>query len=126
MKVLIVEDEFLFAFYLQKQLNKAGYSVFEPVASGEKALATVRQDPPDVILMDMTLAGKMNGLETARSILAVHPAAFVFMTGHTDDETLENLMKLTPLGILTKPTTALAVQQLLQDWAKREDDLASD
>jgi CheY-like chemotaxis protein len=67
--MLIVEDDGLIALHLQELLRNSGYNVPGPVASGEEAIEYVRTSPlPDLILMDITLDGKLNGIETARQI----------------------------------------------------------
>ena len=100
LKVLIVEDEYLVALHLQMQLSRAGYRVLEPAASAEKVLAIAQQEPPDVVLMDLTLAGKMDGLEAARLLLAQQAMAMIFITGHNDEEMLSQLRSLNPVAIL--------------------------
>ena len=67
--ILIVEDDGLIALHLQELLQNAGYDIPPPVASGEEAIEYVRTCPlPDLILMDVTLDGRIDGIETARQI----------------------------------------------------------
>ena len=109
LKILIVEDEYLFALDLKMQLGRMGYTICDLVASGEKAIEAVQKYAPDVVLMDMTLAGQLSGFEAASAILASQKTQVIFMTGHNDDETIDQLKQLNPLAILTKPITARAV-----------------
>src|SRR5665647_1618669 len=83
--ILIVEDDSLIALYLQELLQNAGYNVPDPVASGEEAIEHVRTCPlPDLILMDITLDGKLNGIETARQIEKISDIPIIFLSAHSD------------------------------------------
>ena len=81
-RILIVEDEYLIALSFKRELENIGYDVFEPVASGQAAVDAASQEHPDIILMDMGLAGTLNGIEAARSITNQHNIPIIFMTGH--------------------------------------------
>ena len=113
LRILIVEDEAIIAMGLQMELEEAGYQVCQSVATGEEAIACVAQDPPDLVLMDNRLAGKMNGIEAARALLAVHPLPIIFMTGYAVHEIIERLQELKPLGILTKPVRVFQLAPLI-------------
>ena len=102
-RVLIVEDEFLAAFHLQRKLTKSGYTVSQPVATGEEAIERAEQEQPDVILMDIRLAGAIDGIEAAREIISRHTIPIIFMTGYSDGETRERAQRLDPAGYLAKP-----------------------
>ena len=67
--ILVVEDDGLIALHLVELLEKAGYRVIDPACSGERALRTLERSPqPDLILMDIGLAGSLDGIETALQI----------------------------------------------------------
>jgi CheY-like chemotaxis protein len=80
--VLIVEDEQIVAAYLQTLLTRAGFAAPETVATGELAVERARSLHPDAILMDINLAGKMNGVEAANQIAMFSKAPFIFVTAH--------------------------------------------
>ena len=67
-KILIVEDQNLIALSLKTMLEDLGYFVLEPLNSGEKAVHKVATNRPDLILMDIKLAGKMDGITAATQI----------------------------------------------------------
>jgi CheY-like chemotaxis protein len=115
-KILIVEDEFLFAFDLKNQLSRLGYALCDIVSSGEKALELVREEGPDLVLMDLNLSGRMNGIDAAQKIRSLYEKPIIFMTGYADEESVEQIKQANPLGILTKPITARAVHSIIQDW----------
>ncbi len=104
-KLLLVEDEFLIAKLLQKNLQLVGYEVCELVSTGEEAVERAGQEQPDFILMDIRLAGKMNGIEAAREIEQRFQIPIIFMTGYSDEEVVAQAKALNPLAYLVKPVT---------------------
>jgi two-component system, response regulator PdtaR len=85
-KILIVEDEVLSAMYLENRLVKQNFEVLEFVANGEDALNTAVEKRPDVILMDIRLAGHMDGIQAASKIFDVYEPKIIFMTGYQSGE----------------------------------------
>jgi CheY-like chemotaxis protein len=110
---LIVEDEAIIAMGVQMELELTGYEVSQIVATGEEAVACVAHDPPDLVLMDNRLAGKMDGIEAAQAILAVHPLPIIFMTGYAADDIMQRAHDLNPLGYLIKPIRIHELEPLI-------------
>lgn len=79
-RVLIVEDEFIVADDLEWQLTNIGYEVTGIAASGDEALSAIDDRWPDIVLMDIQLQGRMNGIETAKLIQGRTGAAIIFVT----------------------------------------------
>lgn len=103
-RILIVEDEFMIAMSLETELIEAGYDVIKIVTSGEKAVETAQIESPDVILMDIGLAGKLDGIEAAEKIQSVSPQiSIIFMTGYSDMEYNKQFNKFKTLKYLIKP-----------------------
>jgi len=102
-KILIVEDETLLALSLSLSLQEEGHIITGCVTSGEKALAMIEKDRPDIVLIDIKLDGGMDGIETSWRIRREHALPIVFMTGNTDHGTLQLANELDPVGILRKP-----------------------
>jgi PAS domain S-box-containing protein len=102
--ILIVEDEPNFAFALGKTLERSerGYHV-SVVHSGEEALQRAGEERPDLALMDIQLAGELNGVETATLINARFDVPVVYLTGHSDDALLQRAKLAGPYGYLVKP-----------------------
>ncbi len=90
-RILIVEDEGIIAFCLESTLTDLGYDVVGAVPSGEEALEEVRDQQPDLVLMDIQLLGKMNGIEAATQIRAQFGTPVVYMTGYAEGTLLEQL-----------------------------------
>jgi CheY-like chemotaxis protein len=102
--ILIVEDDSLIALHLQELLQNAGYDVPDPVASGEEAIEYVRTSPlPDLILMDITLDGRLNGIETARQIEKISYIPVIFISAHSDMEQLASEGNSATTAFIAKP-----------------------
>ena len=102
-KILIVEDEFLIAMGLEFELKQKKYEVINIVASGEKAIEIVQHQTPNLILMDIRLAGEIDGVETAHQIQSFSAIPIIFMTGYSNPEIMDKTKLLNPLGYLVKP-----------------------
>ncbi len=85
-KILIVEDEVLTAIYLQHQLNKNNCEVLQIVSSGEEAIKIASDSKPDVILLDVRLAGMMDGFDVAHKVVQIYSPIIVFMTGYRTND----------------------------------------
>jgi CheY-like chemotaxis protein len=102
--VLIVEDEGLIALHLNELLEDAGYRVAGPVSSGAMALRELDTTPaPDLVLMDIGLAGSPDGIETARQIRGRSAIPIIFLTAYSSEKVLDRMREVRPEGYLTKP-----------------------
>jgi signal transduction histidine kinase len=102
-RILVVEDERIVARDLAGALTEMGYVVPATVATGEDAIEQVRGLLPDVVLMDIRLPGSMDGIEAASAVREEHDIPVIFLTAHSDDETLRRAMQTEPVGYLVKP-----------------------
>jgi signal transduction histidine kinase len=102
-RILVVEDERIVARDLASALAELGYAVPATVATGEDALERVRDLHPDVVLMDIRLPGAVDGIQAATSIRQEHDVPVIYLTAHSDDETLRRAMETEPIGYLVKP-----------------------
>lgn len=102
-RILIVEDEPIIAMELESRLSNFGYDSAGSVASGEEALEKIEQDRPDLVLMDIRLKGKMDGIETADRIRSRQDVPVIFLTAFSDPKTLDRAKDTSPFGFLTKP-----------------------
>ena len=85
-KIMIVEDEAITAMYLLMRLKRLSYEVLKPIGSGENAIQIAQKESPNIILMDIGLAGKLDGIQTAREIQSFCDAHFIFMSGYQDED----------------------------------------
>jgi CheY-like chemotaxis protein len=108
-KILLAEDEALTALALQELLTDYGHQV-EIVSTGARVLASVANSQPDVILMDIGLAGGINGIETARQVRAHYPIPIVFMTGYSDKKHMDAAGQLSQVYV----TKAMGIEIVIQ------------
>ena len=102
-KIMIVEDEIIAAESEKRSLEELGYSVTSTVASGEKAIKKAEEDKPDLVLMDIELKGKMDGIEAAGIISSRFHIPTIFVTAYADDKILERAKITEPFGYIIKP-----------------------
>jgi putative two-component system response regulator len=102
-KIMIVEDEAIVAEDLARQLTNLGYDVVATAYSGEEAVEKVREIYPDLVLMDIVLAGKMDGIQAAGKIEAIADIPVVYLTAYSDEKTLGRAKISGPSGYVLKP-----------------------
>ncbi len=102
-KILIVEDDGILAVYLQRMISRLGYTVKGPVATGEDAVAAMGGQDIDLVLMDIELAGAMDGIAAAGIISRTHEVPIIFLSGFSQDPLLEQAQQVSPYGYLVKP-----------------------
>ncbi|MCX9083897.1 MAG: ATP-binding protein [Candidatus Methanoperedens sp.] len=102
-QILVVEDEIITAKVIQKKLISLGYNVPVTVASGEEAIKKVKENNPDLVLMDINLETKMDGIEAASIIRSFSNIPVIYLTTHSDDKTLERAKITEPYAYMVKP-----------------------
>jgi len=103
--ILVVEDEAVVAEEIQESLKELGYSVPVIVTSGKEAIKEAERIKPDLILMDIVLEGKIDGIAAADSIRGSYDIPVVYITAYADDNTVERARKTHPFGYIVKPFT---------------------
>jgi PAS domain S-box-containing protein len=101
--ILVVEDEALVADDLQRTLTRLGYVVPMPVATADDATEAVATLGPDLVLIDIKLRGKRDGIDAGREIRARFAKPIIYLTSHSDDATLARAKETSPHGYLLKP-----------------------
>lgn len=120
-RVLIVEDEGIVAADLQQSLVEMGYDPFGWTASGEEAVAIAREERPDLVLMDIGLAGALSGVEAARRIWQTLQIPVVYCTAQSDRQTLQAVNATENYGYVVKPFHGEAVRATIEmALARRE------
>lgn len=102
-RILVVEDSLIVAFHLRKTLEQEGYVVTGTESSGEDALKSIQKETPDLVLMDIMLAGKMDGIETAMTIKSKFRIPVIFLTALSDQDTIQRAKITEPFGYIMKP-----------------------
>ncbi len=87
--ILIVEDESLIASSIKNILSHLGYKKVYVANSGVGALKIIEEQHPDLVLVDIVLPGKINGIELAKQVRAHHKIPVIFVTGYSDENTLK-------------------------------------
>ncbi|AWK88343.1 response regulator [Azospirillum thermophilum] len=103
LRVLVVEDEAIAAMDLEMMLEVLGHSVCGVLAEGPEAVREAGATRPDLVLMDIRLAGGTDGVEAAHDIRRLYGIRSLFLTAHNDRATLERAAAAQPFAVLTKP-----------------------
>ena len=114
LKILIVEDERLTAKSLMLDLIDIGHVVLEPVAKGEEAVDVALNEDLDLILMDIRLAGGLDGIEAAEEIVQKKKIPIVYMTGYATEYVKERAMKTNPVAFFEKPITPNHIEEIIK------------
>jgi len=114
--ILLVEDEVIIAKCLQIELEDCGFDVRDFVGSGEEAIIRAKEINPDFILMDIHLAGDLDGIEAAQEIMINNDCKIIFATGYTEIELFERAQELNPLAYLRKPVTPSEVKDVIDTY----------
>jgi len=103
-KVLIVEDDLIIALSTEKMVQRLGFDEVKMVTTGEDAVQSAIDDHPDVILMDIRLAGEMDGIDAIMEIRKhVDDVKVIFITGNADPVYKEKAEKSGFEAYLIKP-----------------------
>jgi CheY-like chemotaxis protein len=115
-RILLVDDEAIAAMSLRLSLRKIGYSECQIVGNGEKAIEMVAQGLTDVVIMDIHLTGKMDGLEAVRQMQVFSPTLpVIFITGYVDWEYQERANELHPAAYIVKPIAIHELNTVLEN-----------
>jgi len=113
-KILIVEDEQIVAFDLRKRLTRLGYQVTGTAASGNKALALVDKELPNIVLMDIHIQGNIDGIEVAAKLQESYQIPVIYLTAYSEEKTLRRARATQPYGYLLKPFSDRELHVMIQ------------
>ena len=102
-KIYIVEDEPLIAETIKTALEKEGYTILGMTDNAKEALFDIQEMQPDLVLLDITLDGAMDGIEMITHLKKKKEIPFIYLTSHSDDITLERAKQTEPSGYIVKP-----------------------
>jgi len=102
-RILVVDDETVIAIELEKMLSAMGHEVVGRASSGEDAVELARCFKPDLILMDVTMPGKMDGIAAAETIKQKLGISVIFLTAYAQDDVIQRAKLAEPLGYILKP-----------------------
>ena len=113
-KILIVEDEMLIGAKISMQLTILGYEVTGILPRGEEALLHVEDNKPDIILLDVNLKGKLDGIETAERLQLRHSIPVIYLTANGDAATFNRAKHTKPAAFISKPYKQLDLQRAIE------------
>ena len=113
-KILVVDDEAIITMQLEERLHAMGYTVAGMAATGEDAIAKARRLSPDLILMDIVMPGKLNGIEAAAVILSELDIPVIFVTSYADDAIIEKAKQARPYGYIVKPFNEMEMKAAIE------------
>ncbi|HWP92220.1 MAG TPA: response regulator [Thermodesulfobacteriota bacterium] len=102
-RILVVEDEKIVARDIKNRLRNLGYTVPAIVSSGEEAIQKAEEIRPDLVLMDIVLKGKIDGVKAAKEIYTRFDIPVIYLTAYSDKETLRRVKMTEPFGYIHKP-----------------------
>ena len=113
-RILIVEDEAITVSALKRELVSLGYEIAGTASATGEALKAVELHKPDLVLMDITLAGGVNGIVAAVAIRGNFHVPVVFLTAHADDRTMERAVGAGAFGYVLKPFSGAGLKAAIE------------
>jgi DNA-binding LytR/AlgR family response regulator len=105
LKIGVVEDELVIARTILSSLDELGYAHCGPAISYTEAIEMFDSDRPDLVLLDIQLAGRKDGFDVAEKINEVYNVPFIFLTANSDFETIDRAKQVKPHAYIVKPFT---------------------
>ena len=116
LRVMIVEDEGVISLSLKEILEAWGYGVCSIASSAEDAVGIAEKEAPDLVLMDVKIRGKQDGIETARIMRERFGTPSIFMSGYMDEGIIGEMQKAKPAGIVSKPVDFDELQEIMEKF----------
>jgi CheY-like chemotaxis protein len=113
-KILIVEDETLVAQDIGQQLRELNYDPVAETRMGEEAIRLTEQLRPDLVLMDIQLAGEMDGITAAQIVRERFSIPVVFLTALAGDSIINQAKVTEPFGYIIKPFDERELQTVIE------------
>ena len=101
--ILIVEDELLIAEDIKTTVEELGYNVVAVAVRADKAIEILNTQKVDLILLDITIKGGINGIDLAEIVNQKFKIPFIYVTSHADSKTVTEAIKTAPQGYVVKP-----------------------
>jgi DNA-binding NarL/FixJ family response regulator/DNA-binding PadR family transcriptional regulator len=113
-RVLIVDDEAIITMQLEGRMSALGHKVVGMASSGEDAIAKARAAKPEIVLMDIVMPGKMNGIAAAKVINEELKVPVIFITSYADDKIIHEAKQVNPYGYIVKPFNELELKAAVE------------
>lgn len=129
-KILVVEDEIIIADNICDVLDELGYESLEPAINYTEAIQTIKEEQPDLAILDIQLSGKKNGIDIAKKIRETFDFPFIFLTSNADTVTVSEAKKVMPPAYLIKPFTKeelySSIEIALHNYSKKIGEVTGD
>ena len=113
-RIMVVEDDVIIASLIESRLKKIGYAVSGIFDTGEDAITGAAEQKPDLVLMDISLRGEIDGIDAASEISSCLDIPCVFLTSYSDRDTIERAKTTKPDGFILKPFTDEALRSTIE------------
>lgn len=113
--ILIVEDENIIAKDIQLMLENLGYKISGVVSSGEDSIKKASNMHPDLILMDIKLKGKIDGVSAANQIYKSLRIPVVYLTAYSGNATMDRAKETMHFGFISKPFEEKELQNIIEE-----------
>ena len=113
-KILITEDDKVTALFMQRVIIQMGHQSAGIAYSGQEALNLIQSENVDLVLMDISLPGKMDGITVTNRIMEEYGLPVIYITGVSDKDTLSRALKTHPYGYISKPVTEGVLQTVIE------------
>ncbi|WP_069130448.1 response regulator [Rhodohalobacter halophilus] len=114
MRVLIIEDDMILALSLEIMLKKMGYSEIRKAHTGEKALETIVDFEPDLMLVDIFLGTGISGIDVVKKVQERKKVDVIYITGNSDEYHRKQAGETDYLSYLVKPITYTELKKVLE------------
>jgi len=112
--ILVVDDEAIITLQLEETLRMMGYTVAGMAVSGEDAIEKTRRLVPDLVLMDIVMPGRLNGIDAAKTITGELEIPVIFVTSYADDTIIARAKEVRPYGYIVKPFNDLELKAAIE------------
>jgi two-component system, response regulator PdtaR len=113
-RIFVVEDEVIISEDLSQTLQQLGYTIAGISEGGVHALLEIERTRPDLVLMDIKLAGRLDGIQTTAAIRKRWSIPVVYLTAHSDEVMLARAKETGPHGYLLKPFNERELQRVIE------------
>ncbi len=115
-RVMIVEDDFIIRMFIEKVVKSLGAEIVGKASESTEAVELCKQCLPDLILMDIGIRGNADGVETTKQIKKEFKTEVIYLTGNSDEKTLERAKATEPYGFIFKPIDEVKLVRELESF----------
>ena len=119
-RILIVEDDFETADFLNLLLSQNGYCVINVVGTGEEAIDTALRTSPDLMLVDIKLRSHLDGIAACEQIKKSIDIPFIFVSAHTEKDVIARALRSGPSGYIVKPFTCKHLMTQIENALRKK------